>query len=60
MKHDVGNLVTRNCMFKSEIEYGIIIKREVDTVYGLAIKVLWADGNLDWLYCNVEEVEVVQ
>ena len=59
MNHSVGDLVMRNCMFKSEIEYGIVIEHEPDTVHGPAIKVLWADGNIDWIYCIIEEIEVV-
>ena len=47
-------------MFENEIEYGIIIKYEVDYHYGPAIKVLWSDGNTDWIYTSQEEVEVIR
>jgi len=47
-------------MFENEIEYGIILKCETDTSYGLAIKVLWSDSNVDWIYVEQELVEVIR
>ena len=47
-------------MFENEIEYGIILKCETDTSYGLAIEVLWSDSNVDWIYVEQELVEVIR